>query len=177
MIFQRTAKAIKISRYLTEELYFDENTCSLISYMGSIEAYDAKYGRTYENSFNITTGYNMDSRPSREAFKEHYFPLTKNNIVIFQVLKNCCFPIIVSICFGYVYLLFIDKLLFIKPSIDIITNFKYFCQWYLKIYILGIILLGFWILEPLFLKTKMDEITLGSSLIIGTIMLPITKII
>ena len=86
-------------------------------------------------------------------------------------------PIIVSIWFGYLYLLFIDKLLFIEPSMDIITNFKDFCQWYLKIYILGIILFGFWILEPLFLKTKIDEITLGSSLIIGTIMLPITKII
>jgi hypothetical protein len=86
-------------------------------------------------------------------------------------------PIIVNILFTALYLLFLDKLLFIEPSMDIIANFNHFCQWYLTVYLLGVIILGFWILEPLFLKTRIDRLTIVNGLLIGTFMLPISKII
>lgn len=86
-------------------------------------------------------------------------------------------PIIVNILFSSLYLLFLDKLLFIEPSMDIIANFKDFCQWYLTVYVLGIILLVFWLLEPLFLKTRIDRISISLGLLIGTFLLPISKVI
>jgi hypothetical protein len=63
-------------------------------------------------------------------------------------------PKIARNLFALIYMLFIEKLVFTEPSMDIISNYQDFCQWYLKVYSLGIILLGFWILEPLFLKEK-----------------------
>ena len=83
---------------------------------------------------------------------------------------------IVQNVFIVVYILFIDKFVFQEPSMDIISNYQDFCQWYLKVYSLGIIILCFWILEPLFLKEKdFKKIKIG--LFFGFVGLIASKII
>lgn len=85
-------------------------------------------------------------------------------------------PIIVNVMFQSLYILFIEKLIFFEPSLNIISNYKDFCQWYFNIYILGIMLLSFWILEPLFLNTEQEHKTMKYALSITFVLLVITKI-